>query len=39
MALYGVGLNVNINRILTDFKLYLAKVKGGYNIRNLFKIF
>ena len=38
MALYGVGLNVNVNRILQDLKLFVSKIKGGLNIRSLFNI-
>ncbi len=39
MSLYGVGLNVQVKRIINDFKLYVSKQKGGVSIRNLKKVF
>jgi len=38
MSLYGVGLNVEISRINTQFKILLQK-KGGIGIRSLAIIF
>jgi len=35
MALFGVGLNAAVNKILTEFKLTIAKNKGGANIGDL----
>ncbi|KAL4453685.1 hypothetical protein ABPG74_009581 [Tetrahymena malaccensis] len=39
MSLYGVGLNVQVDRIKTEFRLYVSKQKGGLNVRNLRRIF
>ena len=36
--LYGVGLNIEVNRINTQFKMQLAKM-GGLGIRSLGVIF
>lgn len=38
MALYGVGLNVTLQRIHMDLKLHIAK-QGGASVKNLQKIF
>jgi hypothetical protein len=35
MALFGVGLNSTVNRILTEFKLTIAKHKGGASLGDL----
>ena len=39
MSLYGVGLNVQAEKILTDFRLFVSKQKGALNIRQLGAIF
>jgi hypothetical protein len=39
MALYGVGMDVNLKRINLDFRLYIANKQGGISVRNLEKIF
>ena len=33
MSLYGVGLNVQVEKIQTDFRLFVSKQKGALNIR------
>lgn len=38
MALYGVGLNVNVERIHLDLKLHIAKTSGA-SLKNLRRIF
>jgi len=38
MALYGVGLNVAVEKIVLDLKLHIAK-SGGASLKNLQKIF
>ena len=38
MSLYGVGLNVQCQKIHLDLKLHIAK-QGGATIKNLEKIF
>jgi len=35
MSLYGVGLNAEINNIIVQLKLHIAKAKGNVTIRNL----
>lgn len=39
MSLYGVGLNVQVQKINTEFRLYISKQKGGLNIRSLKEVF
>ena len=38
MALYGVGLNVQVEKIHLDLKLHIAK-SGGTSLKNLQRIF
>ena len=38
MSLFGVALSVEVNRINTQFKIFLQK-KGGIGIRSLASIF
>ncbi len=38
MSLYGVGLDIEVKRITTNFKILLQK-KGGVAIRSLAAIF
>jgi hypothetical protein len=35
MALFGVGLDVTLNRLNNEFKLFLSKNKGGLSSRHL----
>ena len=38
MSLFGVGIDIEINRINTQFKIQLQK-KGGVGIRSLASVF
>jgi hypothetical protein len=38
MSLFGVGLNIEVNRINTQFKMQIQK-RGGIGIRSLATIF
>lgn len=39
MALYGVGLDVTVNRIHTELKLHLSKKPGGLGLKKLKEVF
>lgn len=38
MSLYGVGLDIEVQRILTQFKILMQK-KGGMGVRSMAKTF
>lgn len=39
MSLYGVGLDVQVEKINTELRLFVSRQKGGLSLRNLSKIF
>ncbi len=39
MTNYGIGLDVNVKRINTEFRLFMSKNPGALSIRNLRKSF